>query len=158
MVPLDHGFYVESKLYRATRGPEPVAVAQGYAPTEQRFSAGQVVTGDVTVTVPVDRDFVVIEVPLPAGLEPIDVTLSTQAALGFSEAEAERYGGEWYRRELRDDRVLYFVDRLPRGAHRFRYLARATTTGVFVTPPARASEMYSPENFGRAPASTVWVE
>jgi alpha-2-macroglobulin len=158
VVPLDHGFYVESRLYRATRGPEPEAVSRGYAPGEVTFRAGEVVMGDVSVTSPVQRDFVVVEVPLPAGLEAIDVTLETQSGLGYSDADAGPGQSEWHRRELRDDRVLYFLNQMPRGTHRFRYLARATTSGTFVTPPSRASEMYSPETFGRTGGGTIVVE
>lgn len=158
LVPLDHGFFVESKLYLATRGETPRAIEHGYAPPATRFSAGDVVQGDVTVIVPVERSFVVIEVPLPAGLEPIDTTFGTEQHSGYVDEDAGAFASAWFRRELRDDRVLYFLNSMSPGSHRFRYLARATTTGTFVTPPARASEMYSPENFGRTGATRVLVE
>ncbi|KYF82970.1 hypothetical protein BE11_26595 [Sorangium cellulosum] len=60
-------------------------------------------------------------------------------------------------REIRDDRVLFFVDHMAAGMYRYRYLARATTLGSFVVPPARAEEMYSPEVFGRTGAISVKV-
>ena len=59
--------------------------------------------------------------------------------------------------ELRDDRVLFFVDQLPAGLWHDRYLARATTFGHFVVPPTRVEEMYEPEVFGRTGASEVTV-
>jgi uncharacterized protein YfaS (alpha-2-macroglobulin family) len=61
------------------------------------------------------------------------------------------------RRELRDDRVVYFVDALPAGVSRYRYLARATTIGTFQAPPARVEEMYVPETFGRTAGGRVRV-
>ena len=39
-----------------------------------------------------------------------------------------------------------------------RYVARATTPGEYVVPPAKAEEMYSPEVFGRSGSETVIVE
>jgi hypothetical protein len=37
-------------------------------------------------------------------------------------------------------------------------VARATTPGVFVVPPAKAEEMYHPETFGRGKTDRVKVE
>jgi alpha-2-macroglobulin len=41
--------------------------------------------------------------------------------------------------------------------YRYRYLARATTIGSFVVPPAKAEAMYAPEVFGRTAATRVDV-
>ena len=62
-----------------------------------------------------------------------------------------------YIREVRDDRVLFFVEHMAAGMYRYRYLARATSLGTFIVPPTRAEEMYSPEVFGRTPAATIQV-
>jgi uncharacterized protein YfaS (alpha-2-macroglobulin family) len=64
----------------------------------------------------------------------------------------------WHRRELRDDRALFFVDDLPAGMVHFRYLARATSVGRFVVPPTKTEEMYEPETFGRTAASLIEVQ
>jgi uncharacterized protein YfaS (alpha-2-macroglobulin family) len=53
--------------------------------------------------------------------------------------------------------VLFFVDSMPAGLYRYRYLARATSLGRFVVPPTRVLEMYQPEVFGRTGASVVEV-
>jgi hypothetical protein len=57
----------------------------------------------------------------------------------------------------RDDKVVYFVDSLPAGISKFRYLARAMHTGKFVAPPTRAELMYEPTIFGSTPATHVRV-
>jgi alpha-2-macroglobulin len=44
------------------------------------------------------------------------------------------------------------------GVYTHSYVARATTPGNFVVPPARAEEMYHPETFGRSGADRVIVE
>jgi len=106
----------------------------------------------------------VIEEPLPAGLEAVDARLRTTSAQLDIDAHATEldpgasgFQSSWYRRELRDDRVLFFVDRMPPGLYHYRYLARASSLGRFVVPPTRAEEMYQPEVFGRTGASTVEV-
>jgi uncharacterized protein YfaS (alpha-2-macroglobulin family) len=59
---------------------------------------------------------------------------------------------------LRDERVEAFTSLLWEGVHEYSYFARATTPGLFVVPPAKAEEMYSPETFGRGASDRVRVE
>ena len=42
--------------------------------------------------------------------------------------------------------------------HTYTYVARATTPGEYVVPPAKAEEMYAPETFGRTGTDRVIVE
>ena len=91
----------------------------------------------------------VIDDPLPAGLEPVDTTLRTHGRrprsrrrTGLDEpedgaredriAEGTEYLSSWVHREMHDDRVLFFVEHLAAGMYHYRYLARATTLGNFV--------------------------
>ncbi len=65
----------------------------------------------------------------------------------------------WYEHQnLRDDRVEAFTSLLWEGVYTYSYVARATTPGTFVVPPAKAEEMYSPETFGRSASARVIVE
>ncbi|WP_437494697.1 MG2 domain-containing protein [Sorangium sp. So ce1014] len=183
---LDRGFYIEKSL-RAL-APEELAAAlgggapdgaprrPGAAPSSLAFAGSDLVLGEILVVTPSPRDFVVIDDPLPAGLEAIDARLATSArSLDVDAAEGRAdhddddddqddlratgraYNPSRFVREVRDDRVLFFVDHMAAGMYRYRYLARATTLGSFVVPPARAEEMYSPEVFGRTGALTVKV-
>jgi uncharacterized protein YfaS (alpha-2-macroglobulin family) len=63
------------------------------------------------------------------------------------------YGGwwsPWEHQEIRDDRAVYFVRVLERGTYTATFVARATTAGTFVHPPAHAEEMYNPSLGGRS--------
>ena len=51
-----------------------------------------------------------------------------------------------------------FASMLWDGVHEYTYVARATTPGRFIVPPAKAEEMYSPETFGRAASDKLIVE
>lgn len=113
-----------------------------------------------------NRHYVVLDDPLPAGLEAVDTSLETAARNTLSSMEGNRSAddsgrGVWYspfsHTEIRDDRVLLFADRLPPGVHTFEYVARATTAGTFKRPPAHAEEMYTPEVFGRSDGGTFYV-
>jgi uncharacterized protein YfaS (alpha-2-macroglobulin family) len=69
------------------------------------------------------------------------------------------FPGQWFvHQNLRDDRAEAFADLLNAGRYEYAYLARATTPGTFVVPPARAEEMYAPESFGRSATARLIVE
>jgi alpha-2-macroglobulin len=168
--PLDRGFFV-SKVMRAVR-PEDLGSALAAVPKDNttKYQGGDLVLADVVVVTPSPRQFVVIDDPLPSGLEAVDSRLATTAASLSVDATAgtddpnddelamnRAFLSSSVRRELRDDRVLFFVEHMAAGMYRYRYLARATTLGTFVVPPTRAEEMYTPETFGRTAAGMVEV-
>jgi hypothetical protein len=102
--------------------------------------------------------------PLPAGLEIVNPALAvSQSAPQDPTSPSFKYGwwwwGPWYEHQnLRDDRAEAFASLLWEGAHSYSYVARATTPGTFVVPPAKAVEMFSPEVFGRSSSDHVIVE
>jgi uncharacterized protein YfaS (alpha-2-macroglobulin family) len=130
---------------------------------------GETVRVSVTVMVPADRNYVVIEDLLPAGLEAVDARLKNVDSALKAKLDAERqqisqrqFGGgymapwfrwyysPWQRVDLRDDRAVLQADRLPKGVYEYVYYARATTPGSFFVAPAHAEESYFPEVFGRS--------
>jgi alpha-2-macroglobulin len=163
--PLERGFSLSKSLRPVAIESLAVALAAPFEPgaRPETFAGGALVLVDVVVAAPTRRHFVVIDDPLPAGFEAVDASLATSSpALDVSqdatgEPEASGFRTSWYRRELRDDRVLFFVDSMPAGLYRYRYLARATSLGRFVVPPTRVLEMYQPEVFGRTGASVVEI-
>jgi len=119
----------------------------------------------LTVVVPDRRYFVAVMDPLPAGLEAVNLSFKTSASsrLG-NQLKGKIYDFySWYsffafdHKELRDESVVIFSDRLPSGVYEYTYLARATTFGSFVVAPTKAEEMYHPETFGRAGTTRVHV-
>lgn len=124
---------------------------------------GSLVVVTVEVALPQESHYIVVDDPLPAGLEAVDSSFLTE-----SEEERRRmeegggdddgpFGLGFNHVELRDDRVLLFADWLPAGVHRHRYLARALSYGTFRMPGSKAEEMYAPEVFGRSPEREVRV-
>lgn len=169
---LERGFFVQKTLRPVKAAELPRALAS--IPSEGATSApaGSLVLADLLLVAPSSREYVVLEDPLPAGLEAVDARLATTARWanisGSSSddvypsdddiAHGRALLPSHYRQELRDDRVLFFVDHLPAGIYHYRYLARATTPGQFVVPPTRAEEMYNPEVFGRTGATRFEVK
>ena len=166
--PEDRGIRVE-RWYEDYRTGKPVT----------SIAEGELVRVRLRVTVPSERSFVVLDDPLPAGLEAIDLSLRTVGGIGGPGAletggptgqggggAAPRWGfGSWDsgwwspfdHRELRDDRVVYAARLLWGGSYTASYLARATTPGTFTRPQAHAEEMYNPAVFGRSDGGTFTV-
>lgn len=154
--PLERGFSVEKTMMGV---PPASRTAPRRLEDQREWSRGELVLVELLVVAPTQRRFVVVDDPLPAGLEAIDPNLTTSQS-GLRDLlgkDAEGYTEAWYRSEVRDDRVLFFVDDMPPGVYRYRYLARATTSGQFITPFTRVMEMYQPEVYGRTAARHVVV-
>jgi alpha-2-macroglobulin len=161
--PVDRGMAVERWYEDPDTGAPIVAAAEG-----------QIVRVRLRVTVPAERTFVVLDDPLPAGLEVVDLSLRTVSPFGAHDSPYEEMmdeaGGAWAygrwdsgmwspfdHREYRDDRVVYSATVLWPGTHSATYLARATTAGTFLYPPAHAEEMYNPAVNGRSGGGTFTV-
>lgn len=174
--PIDRGFFVKTTLRPVNPAALDEALEVVPSATVSQFSGGDLVLADVVVVTPSPRHFVVVDAALPAGFEAVDMRLSTTSRnLELDRGRRGYFGGydddemddeiaagraylpSYYIREVRDDRVLFFIDHMAAGMYRYRYLARATTLGTFVVPPARAEEMYAPEVFGRTPAGRVVI-
>jgi uncharacterized protein YfaS (alpha-2-macroglobulin family) len=161
--PLERGFFIQKTLRAVTPEGLVDALAAGPGSGQTAFRKGDLVLADVIVMTPSPRRFVAIDDPLPAGLEPVDTGLaSTSQYLADALSSAGRdssgpYISAWAREELRDDRALFFLDQMPAGMYRFRYLARAISPGSFIVPPSKVEEMYAPEVFGRSGAGKVTI-
>jgi hypothetical protein len=145
--PRNHGFTVKKTIQVLGDDGRPCKTAK--AP-----QLGDTVLVTVKVKPAEPSRYVVIEDPLPAGLEALDTTLAT-ASRTFGAHQTWTRASFWNHRELRDDRVLFFRNYMSRKTFVYRYLARVTTAGRFHTPPTSATEMYTPEVFGHGATTPV---
>jgi alpha-2-macroglobulin len=143
----DHGFAVKRSVQVLDRAGQPLR-------QQRPPRAGDTLLVTVEVRSSEARRYVVVEDPLPAGLEALDATLATGSRT-FGELAAWLRSSRWDHRELRDDRVLFFRDLMEPGALTYRYLARVSFAGDFIAPPPRVEEMYTPEVFGHGAAARV---
>lgn len=155
----DHGFTVE-RAYEAVDDPADV---RRDPDGTWHLRAGARVRVRLTMATPMRRYHVALVDPLPAGLEVMNPDLAVSGALppdpSASPGPYWWWFRTWYEHEnLRDERVEAFASLLWDGVHTYTYVARATTPGLFVVPPARAEEMYAPETFGRSAGDRVVVE
>ncbi|HSB02310.1 MAG TPA: alpha-2-macroglobulin family protein, partial [Anaerolineales bacterium] len=158
--PLDMGFVVQRR-YEAVDDPADVSQdSQGV----WHIKAGAKVRVRVTMVTDNRRYHVALVDPLPAGLEIVNPALEVSESVPEDPSNSNyRYGwwwwGTWYEHQnMRDDRAEAFTSLLWEGVYEYTYIARATTPGTFIVPPAKAEEMYSPEVFGRSGSDRVVIE
>ena len=126
---------------------------------------GDTILARITVTVPTDEYYVVVEDPFPAGMEPIDGSLLT-APTGMPpemlpRAQTDRVGWRWWyfnRSEMRDDRLVLFADHLPAGTYQYTYLLNAALAGEYRVLPTRAWAFYFPEVYGHSAGRVYTIQ
>jgi alpha-2-macroglobulin len=155
--PADYGFEV-SRSYEALDDPEDV---------KQNPDGSWTIKSGVRVRVRLKmialtrRYHVALVDNLPAGLEIINPGLAVSSnndALNYDSDEMRKRSYWIEHQNFRDNRAEAFTTLLSEGVWNYSYLARATTPGSFIVPPAKAEEMYAPETFGRSKTSFVKVE
>lgn len=137
----------------------------------EKAEVGDLIRVRLTLIAPSSLHYVVVESPLPAGCEGVDLSLKTTSVVGerpklrnvTAEEESRwyrRYGWGWWwfsHTEMRDEKVALFATYLSPGTYEYTYLMRATVAGEFKVLPAFAYEMYFPEVFGRSDGGTFTI-
>jgi uncharacterized protein YfaS (alpha-2-macroglobulin family) len=101
-----------------------------------------------------EQQYAVIQDELPAGLVPVNETFKNEQ-YGQDESSYQ-YGVS--DREVTENGMILSLYRIEGGEHTYSYRARVVSEGTFLTPPAIASLMYSPEIYGRTDAQTVQID
>lgn len=154
--PRSSGFVVSRELLRVGKAGEPAERVPLTEPgTTQRFVVGDVVEEHVQVVNPKDRNYVAVVVPLAAGMEPLNPHLATSPP---EAAPAGRLTREPSYVAYLDDHVAFYYDTLPAGTYDFHFRTRATTSGLFIQPPAKAEMMYDGAVVGSGCGARIAVE
>jgi uncharacterized protein YfaS (alpha-2-macroglobulin family) len=138
-----------------------------------RIKRGELVRVDIYLSLPAARNFVVVDDPVPGGLEPVNRDLATASGVDADAGEFQAAGGafwfkysDWseygvslwnfYHRELRHDSARFYADYLSAGRYHLSYAAQAVAEGEFSASPVKAEEMYDPDVYGKGmPAQLV---
>lgn len=137
-----------------------------------QLKKGQLIRVDLFVSTPTARQFVVIDDPIPGGLEPVNRDLATASNVDanysptpgshwFSQSGWSpygRYGWSFYHKELRHDSARFYSDYLPLGDYHLSYTAQAIAGGEFSVMPVKVEEMYDPDVYGLGLPARLKVE
>jgi uncharacterized protein YfaS (alpha-2-macroglobulin family) len=151
--PLDQGILVTRQYYPVDDPKTPITEVQ----------RGDLVQVRLTLVVPDSLHYLVIDDPLPAGLEAVDSSLQTsqQVPETYQPRDYNRYGWGWwyfYYKQIYDEKLVMSADYLPAGTYTITYIARASTEGEFRVLPVTAKEFYFPDVSGRSAGSLFTVK
>ncbi|CCQ89813.1 conserved exported hypothetical protein [Nitrospina gracilis 3/211] len=158
------------KEYAVERNGEWVLLNDG-----DKIQRGELVRVDIFLSIPAARNFVVVDDPVPGGLEPVNRQLATASTVDADKGTFKAAGGSWwlqysdwrsynysrwsfYHKELRHDAVRFYSDYLMPGNYHLSYVAQAIATGKFLKMPVHAEEMYDPDVYGKGIPSHLIVE
>ena len=139
-----------------------------------KLKQGELVRVDLFVNLPAPRYFVVVDDPVPGGLEPVNTELATASRVDAAKALAQysqgsfwfkhrhwhAYGySHWsfYHRELLHHAVRYYSEHLPAGNYHLSYVAQAIAPGEFTLMPTHVEEMYEPEVYGKSKPGVLHI-
>jgi uncharacterized protein YfaS (alpha-2-macroglobulin family) len=118
--------------------PMPTPEEPEYTRTEIKDSdevtSSDLIEVELVVNAKNDYEYLVFEDMKAAGFEPVEVRSGQSYGDGLSSNV-----------ELRDEKVAFFVDRLPQGRRVLRYRVRAEVPGTFHALPTNGYAMYAPE-------------
>lgn len=144
---------VARKFYRLERDDKQVSVQgdRGQVVSQQvakykripledlnAVKSGDLIEVEMVIDSKNDYEYLMLEDHKPSGFEPDD------------QRSGYVFEGLTAYRELRDDRVSFFLTSLARGQHSINYRLRAETPGKMSALPATIEGMYSPELVGNS--------
>ncbi|MFW5709096.1 MAG: Ig-like domain-containing protein [Chloroflexota bacterium] len=153
--PLNRGIIVQRR-YTLLDDPD------GGTVTEARV--GDAVQVRLTIIAPNDLHYVVVEDPIPAGVEPINPNLVTEQQIGTrpgldtNNPLSSGWGWWWFSNvEFRDEKVVLNATYLPAGTYEYVYTFRPGLEGTYNVIPSTGYEFYFPDVFGRGAGGTFTV-
>jgi uncharacterized protein YfaS (alpha-2-macroglobulin family) len=149
--PLDRGMSVE-RIYcapgKGTKSCPPLASIQ--------LGANQPISAQLTLILPHDAYYVMVEDFIPAGMEILNRSLktsqlridSTEVQVQFDEKDPFADGWGWWlfnEPQIRDDSILFSASFLPAGTYTLTYTLIPIQAGEYQVLPAHAWQAFFPE-------------
>ncbi|UZK65000.1 alpha-2-macroglobulin family protein [Sphingomonas sp. M1-B02] len=146
-VPLTQPLMAGYKMTKA------VSVVQAMTPG--RYTRGDVIKVTITVEATAERNWVVINDPVPTGATVIGSLGGQSEMLGAQAGTSEGVSPNWIERGRDSWRAYYGW--VPRGSFTVSYVMRLNSAGRFSLPATRVEAMYSPEIRAQIPNQPVVV-
>jgi uncharacterized protein YfaS (alpha-2-macroglobulin family) len=134
----------------------PVTVKGRIVYHEQAFTGaakpGDVLTVRLTLAGSPDWRYLVLEDPLPAGVEAVQDTTAYPLEAGSPD--------HWWwgsRVEYRDQKTVFFQQDMESGRYEYLYFVKVISSGTFRAVPAQVSAMYVPNVFASSEPQTFTV-
>jgi len=161
--PLDAGMRLERAYCKAdsTKGCSPLSTLQ--------LSSDKTITVQLTVVLPHDMHYVMVEDYIPAGMEIMNRNLkttqqaneTTEVQVQFDDKDPFANGWGWWlfhEPQIRDDSILFTADYLPAGTYVLTYTLVPLQEGEYRVLPAHAWESFFPEVQGTSAGAVFEIK
>ncbi len=154
--PVDaRGFAVQRRWRQVDKENRPGERMELDKPgVDVELKLGTVIEEHVEVVNSEDRQYVVIHVPLAAGMEPMNPELAVSPPEARPEGKISLQPDYM---EMRDHYTAWYYDVLPKGTYHFYFRTRASFSGRFTQPGAYACMMYDLDKTGSSPGIHVRI-
>ncbi|MBM3472009.1 MAG: hypothetical protein FJX75_01890 [Armatimonadetes bacterium] len=141
--------YWSARLHYLLPAEEAIPVAKGVTvqrtyrvPVEDPIAAGEqkpgsIVQVELKLVTSENLRYVLLEEPIPAGCEVIQ-----------GDDDEDLWRQPWDRREVWDNRIVFFFDYIPKGDRLVEYVLRTEAPGMYRILPSNVALMYFPEVSG----------
>jgi uncharacterized protein YfaS (alpha-2-macroglobulin family) len=160
---LDAGMRIERAYCKAdsTKGCSPLSTLQ--------LSSDKTITAQLTVVLPHDMHYVMVEDYIPAGMEIMNRNLktteqaneTTEVQVQFDDKDPFANGWGWWlfhEPQIRDDSILFTADYLPAGTYVLTYTLVPLQEGAYRVLPAHAWESFFPEVQGTSAGAVFEIK
>ncbi len=176
-------YYYAARLHYSLKNIKPSAVNAGIEirreysverngkwtllKSPMKIKQGELVRIDLYLSLPAAGNFIVVDDPVPGGLEPVNTDLATASKVDANKAKATYAAGSlwfshkgwraygfsywsFYHKELLHHAARYYSEYLPKGNYHLSYVAQAIAPGEFTVMPTHVEEMYDPDIYGKS--------
>ncbi|WP_420645645.1 Ig-like domain-containing protein [Candidatus Leptofilum sp.] len=126
----------------------------------ETIQPGQLVQIRLTVDLPNQGSYIIIEDQLPGGLEALNEGLATTSHVADAYSSPRFYWQDlgYNYKEIRGDRVSFFITEMDGRPRTITYFARATQGGSFTAMPTEVYAMYDAAVWGRSASDQIVIE
>jgi uncharacterized protein YfaS (alpha-2-macroglobulin family) len=168
--PIDAGMQIERVYCAFTERAPGARASENCAPISTlQLGSDQPITARLTLTLPHDSHYVMVEDFIPAGMEILNRSLktseqgipSTEVEAQFDDSDPFAEGWGWWlfnEPQIRDDGILFSADTLPAGTYVLTYTLIPLQAGEYRVLPAHAWESFFPEVQGTSAGAVFEIE
>ena len=165
--PIDAGMRVERTYCESSLSSESIKSCQPLSMVE--LGNDKPVTAQLTLVLPHDSHYVMVEDFIPAGTEILNRSLKTSqqgieatgVEVQFDDSDPFAEGWGWWlfnEPQIRDDGILFSADFLPAGTYVLTYTLIPLQAGEFRVLPAHAWESFFPEVQGTSSGAVFEIK
>jgi len=169
--PIDAGMRID-RVYISSDCASPSGSARNCPPLSTlQLGSDKPITAQLTLVLPHDSHYVMVEDFIPAGMEILNRSLKTSqqgieetnasAQVQFDDKDPFANGWGWWlfhEPQIRDDSILFSADYLPAGTYVLTYTLVPLQAGEYRVLPAHAWESFFPEVQGTSAGAVFEIK